>query len=190
MWLRWLRFNTVGAAGFVVQLGGLWLLVELGDMSYVLATLVATELAVVHNFVWHVRWTWMERDATSARIFWRFVRFNLSNGAVSLVGNASLVALLTGWMSVPYLPANLAGIAVCCILNFLLSEWFVFAPYQVTRRLREKAALVGRDGRGRGDVVGRAQLACARGHAPCQGENGGHGTRATRAYCARDAAAG
>lgn len=190
MWLRWLRFNTVGAAGFVVQLGALWLFVELGDMSYVLATLVATELAVVHNFVWHVRWTWMERDATPGWIFGRFVRFNLTNGAVSLVGNASLVALLTGWMRVPYLPANLAGIAVCCILNFLLSEWFVFAPHQVTRRLREKAVVVGLDGRGRGYVVGRAQLARASGHGPCQGEYGGHGTRTTRAHCARDATAG
>jgi dolichol-phosphate mannosyltransferase len=111
----------------MVQLGVLWLAVELGEMAYVPATLLSTELAVVHNFVWHVRWTWTDRPGTPARIFSRFVRFNLTNGAVSLAGNASLVAMLTDWMEVPYVTANLAGIAVCCILNFFLSELFVFA---------------------------------------------------------------
>lgn len=127
MLLRWVRFNAVGAAGFVVQLVALSLSVELGEMAYVPATLLATELAVVHNFVWHVRWTWTDRPVTPTQILGRFVRFNLTNGAVSLAGNASLVALLTDWMKVPYVAASLAGIAVCCILNFLLSEWFVFA---------------------------------------------------------------
>jgi putative flippase GtrA len=95
------------------------------------STLVATELAVVHNFIWHVRWTWMDRAAMPAQMLGRFVRFNLTNGAVSLAGNASIVALLTDWMNVPYIAANVAGITVCCILNFLLSELFVFAPNDV-----------------------------------------------------------
>ena len=128
MFDRWVRFNAVGAAGFMVQLGAVWLSVELGEMSYVVATLLATEIAVVHNFVWHMRWTWMDRPAAPTQIVRRFVRFNLTNGAVSLAGNASLVALLTDWMRMPYVAANVAGIAVCCILNFLLSELFVFAP--------------------------------------------------------------
>jgi putative flippase GtrA len=132
MFNRWVKFNAVGAAGFVVQLGTVWFCVELGDMPFVVATLVATELAVVHNFIWHVRWTWMDRAAMPAQMLGRFVRFNLTNGAVSLAGNASLVALLTDWMNVPYIAANLAGIAVCCILNFLLSERFVFAPDDVS----------------------------------------------------------
>jgi dolichol-phosphate mannosyltransferase len=127
---RWIKFNAVGAAGFIVQIGAVWLSVELGKMSYVVATLVATEIAVIHNFVWHVRWTWIDRPATSMRICRRFAHFNLTNGAVSLAGNASLVALLSDWMMVPYVAANVAGIAVCCILNFLLSELFVFAADQ------------------------------------------------------------
>ena len=131
MFNRWVKFNAVGAAGFVVQLGTVWLSVELGDMPFVVATLVATELAVVHNFVWHVRWTWMDRAAMPAQMLGRFVRFNLTNGAVSLAGNASLVALLTDWMNVPYIAANVAGITVCCILNFLLSELFLFARNDV-----------------------------------------------------------
>jgi dolichol-phosphate mannosyltransferase len=126
MFVRWLKFNAVGAAGFVVQLGTVWLCVELGDMSYVVATLLATELAVVHNFAWHVRWTWTDRPATRTKTLGRLVRFNLTNGAVSLAGNASLVALLTAWAGVSYAAANVAAIAVCCILNFLLSEWVVF----------------------------------------------------------------
>ena len=45
MWLRWLKFNTVGAAGVVVQIGTLWMLVELERIPYLIGALIATELA-------------------------------------------------------------------------------------------------------------------------------------------------
>ena len=135
MFRRWVRFNAVGAAGFVVQLGTVWLCVELGEMPHVMATLAATEIAVIHNFVWHIQWTWTDRPTTAAGILQRFLRFNLTNGAISLAGNAALVALLADWMKVSYVAANVAGIAICCLLNFLLSEHFVFAADDVPASL-------------------------------------------------------
>jgi len=126
MLIRWLRFNAVGAAGVLVQIGALWMLVELGHMPYLPATVLATELAVVHNFLWHARWTWADRPAPIAESLARLVRFNLTNGAVSLAGNMLLMALLTGWMKIPYLRANLASIAACSVLNFFLSDGWVF----------------------------------------------------------------
>jgi putative flippase GtrA len=131
MLARWAKFNAVGAAGFVVQLGVLWMSVELGEMAYVPATIFSTGLAVVHNFVWHVLWTWTDRPGTRTRILNRFLCFNLTNGAVSLIGNASLVAVLTDRLQVSYVTANLAGIGVCCLVNFLLSEGFVFATPRI-----------------------------------------------------------
>lgn len=126
MLFRWLKFNAVGAAGVVVQIGALWMLVDLGRMSYVTATLIATELAVLHNFLWHTQWTWADRPVSVLQSIGRFARFNLSNGAVSLVGNAVLMAVLTGHTRIPYLEANLIAIAVCSLVNFALSETIVF----------------------------------------------------------------
>jgi putative flippase GtrA len=128
MLIRWLKFNAVGAAGIVVQVGALWMLVELGHLTYLSATVLATELAVLHNFLWHTQWTWADRPASVMQSIGRLVRFSLSNGAVSLVGNAILMAVLTGHARIPYLEANLIAIAVCSIVNFVLSETLVFGP--------------------------------------------------------------
>ena len=128
MLTRWLKFNAVGAAGVVVQIGALWMLVELGQMSYLAATLVATELAVLHNFFWHTRWTWVDRPVSVVQSISRLARFTLSNGAVSLVGNAILMTVLTGHTRLPYLEANMIAIVVCSLVNFALSERVVFGP--------------------------------------------------------------
>ena len=126
MWIRWWKFNAVGAAGVIVQIGTLWLLVEIGKFNYVPATILATELAVLHNFLWHTQWTWADRPVSIVRSVGRFVRFNLSNGAVSLAGNAVLMAVLTGRARIPYLGASMIAIGVCSLVNFVLSESVVF----------------------------------------------------------------
>jgi putative flippase GtrA len=56
----------------------------------------------------------------------RLLRFNLSNGAISILGNLGLMRLLVGWWGVPYLAANLITIAALSGGNFAVSHWFVF----------------------------------------------------------------
>ena len=59
--LRFVRFNAVGAAGIGVQLAALWLLTGVMHVHYLTATSLAVGTAIVHNFLWHRRWTWAER---------------------------------------------------------------------------------------------------------------------------------
>ncbi len=59
----WVRFNAVGIIGLVVQLLVLAVLLRFG-LHYLVATTVAVEAAVLHNFLWHERWTWSERAST------------------------------------------------------------------------------------------------------------------------------
>src|SRR5688572_27045465 len=74
---RWLAFNGVGALGVAVQLGVLALLTRVAELPVVLATVMAVEAAIVHNFLWHQRWTWSNRGATDSRAVWRrLVRFH------------------------------------------------------------------------------------------------------------------
>jgi putative flippase GtrA len=63
--LRWLKFNLVGTLGFAVQLGCLKLLLHF-QMNYLAATALAVEIAVLHNFVWHERFTWKDRPGGAA----------------------------------------------------------------------------------------------------------------------------
>jgi putative flippase GtrA len=119
-------FTIVGIAGYAVQTALLWLLVGRFGLAVVPATLVATEAAVLHNFLWHLGWTWADRPAGARAVAGRLVRFNLSNGGFSLVGGAAIMALLVDALGVHYLLANLAAVLVVSIANFLASDRFVF----------------------------------------------------------------
>jgi putative flippase GtrA len=125
--VRWLKFNLVGAIGIAVQLAALAIFRSLLHLNYLLATTVAVEIAVLHNFLWHERFTWTDRPSgrfTSSLA--RLARFNLANGAVSILGNLTLMWLLVGQMRLNYFAANLVAIAACSLLNFLLSDRLVF----------------------------------------------------------------
>jgi putative flippase GtrA len=116
---RWIRFNGVGALGIVVQLGVLAWLVRHAGTHYLVATVIAVEAAVLHNFCWHERWTWRSRPSgTTATVFARLARFHLLNGFISLAGNLGVMRILAGSLDVDPLGANIIAILVCSILNF------------------------------------------------------------------------
>ena len=125
--LRWLKFNAVGALGIGIQLGCLWALVGGLGVNYLVATALAVEAAVLHNFVWHERFTWKDRSGGPAReIALRLLRFHAGNGVVSIAGNLVLMRLFVGALHWRYLVANGVTIAACSLLNFAAGEWFVF----------------------------------------------------------------
>ena len=124
MILRWLKFNAVGGVGLAVQLGVLWLLERVAGVQYLLATVLAVEVAVLHNFVWHQLWTWRGRPHQS--VMYRLLRFHLANGLVSLVANFVLMAFFVGVLHLRLIPANLLSVGLAGLLNFGLAEVWVF----------------------------------------------------------------
>jgi putative flippase GtrA len=125
--LRWMKFNAVGGIGIVVQLATLAIFRSWMKLDYLLATGLAVEIAVIHNFFWHERFTWADRPAARPlHSLVRLAKFNASNGAVSLLGNLGLMRLLVGELKLNYVVSNLVAIVVCSLVNFLLGDWFVF----------------------------------------------------------------
>jgi putative flippase GtrA len=122
---RFLRFNGVGVVGFALQLAVLALLLRAG-VHYLAATALAVELTVLHNFVWHERWTWRDRPPGAGERVRRLWRFHATNGVVSLAGNLLLMRLLVGALGMPPVPANLAAVLACALVNFAASDRFVF----------------------------------------------------------------
>jgi putative flippase GtrA len=128
--IRWLRFNAAGLAGVGVQLMALAVFARHMDLR--LATALAVETAVLHNFVWHEQITWRDRTNSDRRGWIRhLLRFHLSNGLISLVGNVLLMHLFSGVCMLPLIPANLISIVACSVANFFASEHFVFASTKV-----------------------------------------------------------
>jgi putative flippase GtrA len=123
---RWLRFNAVGGAGLIVQVTILAVLIRV-DVPLTLATLLAVEGAVLHNFVWHERWTWHDRPAaTTVERLWRLLSFHALNGLVSFVGNVAITVGLvrTGWNPIV---ANLVAVTTCSLVNYAAGHLFVFS---------------------------------------------------------------
>jgi putative flippase GtrA len=134
--MRWLKFNFVGGIGIAVQFAVLFLLKGVLHFQYLVSTVVAVEAAVVHNFVWHEQFTWADRvrsrkklDCMSTPLRYsllRFLRFQLANGAVSLIGNLALMKVMVGLGHMNYLVANAIAIVLCSVVNFLISDEWVF----------------------------------------------------------------
>jgi putative flippase GtrA len=147
--VRWLKFNFVGAIGIAVQFVVLFLLKGVLRLNYLAATAIAVEAAVVHNFIWHEKFTWVDRikanriftspvktnqliadrrtaDCARTSSLLRFVSFNLSTGAVSILGNLGLMKMLVGQGHMNYLLGNAVAIVLCSLANFLVSDGWVF----------------------------------------------------------------
>jgi putative flippase GtrA len=121
---RWAKFSAVGATGILVQAVLLTVFLRLAGLHYLVATALAVEASVLHNFVWHRRWTW--RDRRQSQWLAMLVRFNLTSGVLSLGGNLLLMFVFVGGMRLNALVANFITIAICSLINFTLADRFVF----------------------------------------------------------------
>ncbi len=125
--LRWGKFNMVGALGMAVQLGSLAVFNRMAAGHYLIATAAAIELTLLHNFAWHLHFTWRDRREGSA--VGQLVRFHLSSGMVSLAGNLALMRLLVHGRHLPVVLANGIAIVCCSVVNFCLGDAWAFAPH-------------------------------------------------------------
>jgi putative flippase GtrA len=122
-------FVAVGAAGFVVQLASLHALVSLGGVHYLLATALAVEAAILHNFAWHSRWTWRDRPRRAGGQAWtRFLKFNGLSALSSIVGNVLFTGILVATIGLPVLVANAIAVALVAAINFAGLDRWVFSP--------------------------------------------------------------
>jgi len=129
---RWWRFNLVGILGMLVQLVALALINRLTRGHYLFASAAAIELALLHNFVWHLQYTWSDRRKHSA-VSAQLLRFHLSNGLVSLLGNLALMRILVAQAHLPVVAANSIAILCCSMVNFFLGDLWTFARAGTSR---------------------------------------------------------
>jgi putative flippase GtrA len=133
---RWTRFAGVGFMGFIVQLVTLSLLTSVLHLHHLLSVALAVEAAILHNFVWHERWTWRDRSAvrtSRADVLDRLLRFNAASGAVSLVGNLAFTALFLSF-HLPVLVANVAAVGCLTAISYLVADRFAYGPARASGR--------------------------------------------------------
>ena len=128
---RWLKFNLVGAMGMGIQLASLALFNRCMRGHYLCASAAAIELTLLHNFIWHSLYTWRDRRNQTPRLH-QLMRFHLSNGLVSMLGNLILMRLLVHSAHLPLLVSNATAILCCSIANFCLSNRWAFVASSCT----------------------------------------------------------
>ncbi len=126
---RFGKYNVVGLMGLCVKFSVLAFLVEAAHAGYMLGAALAVEAVMLHNFAWHLRWTWRDRSQglTAGEVFSRLVRFQCGNGAIALIANLVIMRILVAGLGMHYFAANLIATALAGLANFMLSEFVVFA---------------------------------------------------------------
>jgi putative flippase GtrA len=98
-----------------------------GGLHYIAATVIAVELAILANFVWHARWTWRDRPARNVREhIGRFLVFNTLTAGTSIVGGVVITAVLVEMLSLPPVVANIISVVALGALNFVGANTLVF----------------------------------------------------------------
>lgn len=121
-WKRVFRFGIVGLSGIVVNLGILFLLVEFFTVNKDLASPIAIEFSILNNFIWNDLWTFgsVENQNVSSR-WHRLVAFTLVSVGGAVI-NYAIFLVLTSWFAVYYLVAQLIGILIAFVWNFLVNR--------------------------------------------------------------------
>ena len=136
MGLRFLRFNVVSGLGIGVRL---LVVCGPGQLGWACttwsATAIAIEASILHNFFWHLHWTWGPSVATAAAArlqrtmsssaAWRSTR---ATAWSSFLGAMVLMPMLVGSLGLHYLVANVITVCFTGLLNFFLGDRLVFRP--------------------------------------------------------------
>jgi putative flippase GtrA len=125
---RFVRYNLVGFMGVALKFAVLVVLMEFTRVGYVIGTLVAVEAALLHNYCWHIRWTWRDRCAgqslrMAAR---RLLQFQFGTGGIALTANLLVMRLLVEQFGLHYGAASVAATACAGVANFVLANCFIF----------------------------------------------------------------
>jgi|TARA_B100001540_G_scaffold312226_1_gene332969 dolichol-phosphate mannosyltransferase len=117
-----IKYSLVGFLGVGVNLGVYTILTRYFNFSEIVAPLVSIECALILNFFLHNFWTFGNRS-TQSRIRVRFLKFHLVSGLAAVINYLVFLSLFLIFGLYDIL-ANLTGIAVAAVFNYLInSNW-------------------------------------------------------------------
>ena len=128
---RFFKFSAVGFSGLIVNMSLLWFFKELIGLYYLFASLLSIELSVINNFIWNDLWTWGDRQKSGGwGYFKRLLKYNLSASVAAVIGNLLVLVVLKEQFGWNYLLANLVGIGVAVVINYVVNDRWTFRDKQ------------------------------------------------------------
>jgi dolichol-phosphate mannosyltransferase len=118
---RALKFIAVGVSGYFVNIGVLSLLVSLTGMLPLLAVIFSIETSIISNFLLNNFWTFRGRKGSFSS---KLIKYHCSSSPGAITNFVAFALLLT--TSLNLIIANTIGILLGFVLNYILSEIFVW----------------------------------------------------------------
>jgi dolichol-phosphate mannosyltransferase len=126
---RFLEFCVVGAVGAVASLIVLHVLTESG-MFYLLAGVVATEVAILSNFTLNSSWTFRDRGVRGLK---RVLTALYRDHAVRFVGwsllSLSALWILTSFFGLYYMVSGFIGTFLATLWNYGGNQWWTWETH-------------------------------------------------------------
>jgi dolichol-phosphate mannosyltransferase len=123
-WGRLAGFAAVGAVGVAVNTGVLALLTRDAHVWYLIASILATQVAVLSNFAL-TEWLVFRRAQPDNSLPSRFASYLLINTASLLVGGP-LLLLLVSALGVDVLIANVLSLALLMLVRFAIADSYIW----------------------------------------------------------------
>ena len=122
---RFGAFSAIGVASFVVQTGLLVWLTRVHGWHHGVALPVTAEVTVLMSFVWHSRWTWVDRPAGGARLVARrLARYQAVKVMAMIAGYVTTMAIVSFCGCAPEV-ANAVSAALVGMSNVSLADRLV-----------------------------------------------------------------
>jgi putative flippase GtrA len=119
------KFMIVAWLGMLVNTGCLYLFKGVFGIRLIPASILAIEIAIIHNFIWFRLWTWKDRP-NKQPFFRQLIKFNVATGAVDFAANVTVLWSLATIVGIHYLVANILGMIAPPFIKFWLNERFIF----------------------------------------------------------------
>ena len=116
---------AVAWLGMVVNTGCLYLFKGIWHIPIIPASIMAVEIAIIHNFILFRTWAWKDRPS-DVPFFRQLIVYNAATGLVDLIGNVSILWLLSTYFNVYYLLANILGMIAPPFVKFWLNDKLIF----------------------------------------------------------------
>jgi putative flippase GtrA len=120
--VQFIKFCIVGSIGGIIHLGLLYWLTEFFGIWYMVSASIGFTVAVVHNFILNKYWTFKNRAPEIPRQFVSFFVISV----VSLGINLSVLYILTEYIGIWYMAAQIVAILVALSNNYLGNKRFTF----------------------------------------------------------------
>lgn len=137
---RFIKFGIVGGTGFVVNYIGLELLKRAGLSTY-FATLLATEVAIISNFIFNNIWTFKDKIITKiGDVIPQFIKFNFAS-LFAVIVQPLIVTLATkvfsDTSSVRF-GGLLSALIIVMIYNYTVYNLFIWKTWKLPWKKKKK----------------------------------------------------